>query len=277
LQPKIKKYYKWLRDYFEANIMTNNADKTAVIIVSRRDNDYINDEMVMEMDGFMIKPKAIIKLLGYYLSNDLSHESHITTGSKSLLKKLYYIINVLKRLSHYTDFNKRRMIANAIFNGSLNYLIPLWGSAEDKLILKIQVAQLKAAKLIIGNPCYRLSTSQILNKVNWLSIKQIIIERSVTVIHNIMTIGKPLGMFKMFKTIKRDQRTRAKPKIERIDGFKPRTQFAMDQFYKSALDHYNVIPEEMKILNKKEFKKEIKKNLRLNIPVRGNQFLAEIE
>jgi hypothetical protein len=167
------------------------------------------------------------------------------------------------------------MIANAIFNGTLNYLITLWGNTEDRIIQKIQVAQLKAARIVIGNPCYMQSTSQILNKVNWLSVRQMVIEKSVTIIHNVMSLEKPLGMFKMFKVIKKDLRTRTKPKIERIDGFKPRTQFILEQFYQITLDHYNEIPEEIKQLNKKNFKNQIKTYLKKNIPVKGIQLLIE--
>jgi hypothetical protein len=192
-------------------------------------------------------------------------------------KKLYGRINVLKRLAKYTDTNTRRTIANAIFNGTITYLMPLWGTTEETIIKKLQIAQLRAAKIIIGHPCFRMSTSQILGRVKWMSVAQMCIEKSAILMHDIIKLKQPKIMGQMYKTIKRDQRTRKEPCIERIDGYKPKSDFATKQFFCSALKYYNMIPAEIRMLDKLHFKKEIRVHIKENIPVKGQQFLQQHE
>jgi hypothetical protein len=269
----IERYYVWLSEYFRANYMTINADKTAILVVSSHDREYIRNEMIIMAEQYVIKPLVVIKLLGYLLSNNLTHEQHLVTGKDSVLKKLNGRINVLKRLAKYTDKNTRRTIANAIFNGTITYLMPLWGHTDDILLAKLQTAQLRAARIIIGHPCFKMSTSEMLKKVQWMSVKQMILEKSSVIMHNVIRNGKPEMMGKLFECKKRDKRTRMEPKWERKDGFRPKTDFITKQFYSSALKFYNTIPQELRGLEKLEFKREIKKFIRETIPVKGQQFL----
>jgi hypothetical protein len=205
LVPLIEKYYVWISQYFIANFMSINADKTAVLIVTNKDREYICNEITIRAEQYIIKPSHVIKLLGYYLTNNLSHECHLISSKDSMIKKLYGRINVLKRLAKYTDTNTRRTIANAIFNGTITYLMPLWGTTEETIIKKLQIAQLRAAKIIIGHPCFRMSTSQILGRVKWMSVAQMCIEKSAILMHDIIKLKQPKIMGQMYKTIKRDQ------------------------------------------------------------------------
>jgi hypothetical protein len=273
LVSRVEKYYGWLMDYFIANFMTINADKTAVMVIASTDRKYIMETMTFNIDNFIIKPKQVFKLLGYFLNSNLSHEVHLISGKDSLLKRLYARLRVLRRLSKYTDKRTRLLIANAIFNGTLTYLMPLWSSADVTTILKIHRVQMQAARTIIGHPCYRQSTEKILNQVKWMSTMQMLTEKSTVLMHAIATKSIPKSLSKIFEFKKNDQRTRTPARIERIDGFIERTEFLRTQFNYKTRYYFNQLPPELKDLDKKEFKTAIKIHIKETIPVKGNQLL----
>jgi hypothetical protein len=269
----VEKYYGWMRDYFVANYMTINADKTAVMIISLTERAYIRESMEFMLDNFVIKPSQVMKLLGYFLASNLSHETHLLTGKDSLIKKLYARVRVLKRMAKFTDENTRRLIANAIFNGTLTYLMPLWASADVTTILKIHRVQMQAARVIIGHPCFKYSTEKILNRVKWMSTNQMLVEKSSVLMHSLATSFIPRALSKIFQTKKQDPRTRAHPMVTRIDGLIERTAFVRTLFNYKAREYYNHLPPEVKILDKNGFKKEIKDYIKKTIPVKGTQLL----
>jgi hypothetical protein len=273
LTPKLEKYYGWLKEYFLANFMIINADKTAAVVSSKKERNYVLNTMQFKADNFIIKPSQVIKLLGYFLSSNLSHDCHVLNDKEALVKKLYKRINVLKRLSPYTNFTTRKVIGNAIFNGTLTYLMPLWGSAEMTTVAKLQQIQLSAARIIIGRSCYMYSTERILKNVKWMSVAQMIVEKTSVMMHTIVKYSIPRSISNQFKLVKRDVRTRADQQVVRIDGFISNTEFIRRQFMYRALKYYNELPIEIKSLEKRHYKKTIKTHIKTTIPVKGQQFL----
>ena len=56
----------------------------------------------------------------------------------------------------------------------LTYLITLWGGAQQYLLSALQVQQLAAGRAVCGFGCWGWSRKKLLDKVGWLSVKQLV-------------------------------------------------------------------------------------------------------
>lgn len=266
--------YDCLEDYFRANLMVINADKTAALIAARNHRDIMTNTITFLADNFIIKISANVKLLGYHLSNNLNHDCHVIHQKDSLLKQLVKRISVIKRLAKYTEFKNRRMIANAIFNGTLGYLIPLWGTATQEVINKIQVLQLNAARAVIGHKCFKWSTAKILNTVNWLSVSQIVKQKLAMIIHSAVMFKTPTSLANQLIIKKLDPRTRTRAFVQLKSGRIFITEFARSLPLSKAIEYYNTIPIDLIQMDMVNFKKRLRPHIKQTIPVIRQQYLG---
>ena len=77
---------------------------------------------------------------------------------------------------------------------ALTQLLPLFIDATKKQLAKLQTLQLKSARLVLGNPCFRWSTACMLQACSWHSIYNLITEQSMTLIHKIVTDKQPQAL-----------------------------------------------------------------------------------
>jgi hypothetical protein len=83
------------------------------------------------------------------------------------------------------------MIANGIIMSKLVYLITLWGGAQQYLMNALQVQQLVAARPVCGVGCWRWSKRKLLDKVGWLSVRQLVFFHTVLQAHKTLKSGVP--------------------------------------------------------------------------------------
>lgn len=265
--------YDCLSEYFTANLMVINADKTAALIAAKQYRDLITNTITFLADNYIIKLKINIKLLGYHLANNLKHDCHVIHEKESVLKKLIKRIAVIKRLSKYTEFKGRKMIANAIFNGTLGYLLPLWGTADHYIIKKVQILQLNAARAVIGHKCSMWSTAKMLKTLNWLSVSQMATFKLAITIHSSVMFNSPASLANQIIIKKLDPRTRGRALVQWKSGYIAYTEFARNMPLNRAMKFYNTIPIDIIQLNLKDFKARLKTYIKEKIPVIKQQYL----
>ena len=128
------------------------------------------------------------------MTNDGKWNQMIRDHNKSILKQISSRINALKLLAN-GDSSTRLMVATAIIQSKLQYLMPLWGGAPDYLLKVLQVQQLRAARLVWGNSSYYWSTEKLLRKCGWLSIKQQVFYSTTMLAHNIISTKTPYHIY----------------------------------------------------------------------------------
>ena len=129
----------------------------------------------------------------------------------------------LRKLSKYTDFKTRLKFVNAYILGKINYLTPLYLSANKQQIDKIHKVLMTSARTVIGNYCFRKSKKYILNKCGWIDIVKMIKCSAMKVIHNIVTLKTPLVIYDMFRINRR-------PNVAITTFYRPKTQ-KTENFY----------------------------------------------
>ena len=92
------------------------------------------------------------------------------------------------------------MVANGIVMSKLMYLITLWGGAQQYLLGALQVQQLTAARVVCGFGCWGWSKKRLLDKVGWLSVRQLIFFHTVLQAYKILNTGVPKAIYNSLST-----------------------------------------------------------------------------
>ena len=128
------------------------------------------------------------------------------------------------------------MVANGVIMSKVVYVITVWGGAQQYLLKGLQVQQLTAAWTVCGFYSIWWSKKKLLNKVNWLSIRQLIYYHTTLQAHKTITSGKPASISKSIST-EHPYRTRsaAHGQIRYGESFRGETELVMTSFKYRAL------------------------------------------
>merc|ERR1711997_808082 len=98
------------------NKLVLNGDKTHLLVLasSKNHKKHENYGITLDTGTKIIQPSEYEKLLGGFISNDLSWKEHIRDNEKSLFKVITSRINALSKISTIASFKTRKMIANGI-------------------------------------------------------------------------------------------------------------------------------------------------------------------
>ena len=125
------------------------------------------------------------------------------------MKQLTSRVNGLKRIARNATFNTRLMVANGVVMSKVMYLITVWGGAQQYLLKGLQVQQLTAARTVCGFLSRGWSKKKLLDKLCWLSIRQMIYFHTVPLAHKTTTSSKPSVLHQSIST--QDQKNSSWP------------------------------------------------------------------
>ena len=137
--------------------------------------------------------------------------------------------------------------------GKLNYLAPIYSIANKDNLMKLHKIIMTAARVAIGDYCFKKSNDYILNKCKWYDIDKLILISSLNTIHKVITNDTPPSMTKYFKSRERLRKgntiaTNIIPLSVKFQNF---------YIYKYT-KIYNKIDNSVRLKNPKGFKNEIK-------------------
>ena len=148
--------------------------------------------------------------------------------------------------------------------------MPLWTGAPEYLVNALQVQQLNAARVVCSYNSFYWSTTKLLNTCGWLSIKQQTVASTVTMAHDIIMTGLPKNIHATLISEYPYRTRRAAGGDIRFDGnfTAPSSALGERTFKNQARKFYNEVPLALRQLDKKKFKKQIRKWVKNNVPVR---------
>ena len=254
--------YRKLEMWMNANRLVINADKTHLMVMASRGNK-AREQVSINAGGFIICPSETEKLLGGILHQSLTWKQHIQGHKSSLMNQLCSRLNGLKKVCVNASFRTRLMMANGVFMSKLSYLITLWGGDKQYLVKAVQVKQLAAARAVCGMASWRWSRSKLLNRVGWLSIKQLIFYHTVVQVHKTLQTQKPRPLFHSLSS-DYPYRTRraAAGQIRQDPSFSTLTTFKY-----RAMMSYNCVPVNVRQGCISTVKMKLRKWIKCNIPI----------
>ena len=165
LQCEIEHELNVITDWFKANKLTLNADKTICVVFSpKRDT---NSKIDLKLGDFAIPCCTQTKFLGIWLDKNLDWNKHIDI----LLRKLKQNVGLLRKSKNMLDKMALRSLYYAHIHSHLSYSISIWGSMlNNKQIQKLQ--KLQNTCLGILEPTLKIPDS--LKKQRILKINQLV-------------------------------------------------------------------------------------------------------
>ena len=261
LSEVLTKKYNLLENWMHANKLVINPDKTHLMVMGSKKNDVKRKEVSMKAGQFIIKPSQTEKLLGGQLHQSLQWNHHLRDHEQSLMKQLTSRINGLRRVCWNASFGTKLMVANGIVMSKIMYLITLWGGAQQYLLGALQVQQLAAARVVCGFGCWGWSKKKLLDKVGWLSIRQLIFFHTVLQAYKIINTGVPKAIYKSLSS-KYHYRTR-----RAANGMIRQENMVKTSFKYRAMIAFNQVPVSVRTGSQASVKRKLKVWVKTNIPI----------
>ena len=132
-----------------------------------------------------------MKILGYILTNKLSHDKYIN----SLISKVNHRIYSISLIAKYMTVKHRIMITTSIVMSVIRYSLLLLTDVNYKQLNILNILINKVARRTLGYHSYRWSNTKILKKCKWLNATHLIIYSILTLFHkvNINIIPKSIS------------------------------------------------------------------------------------
>lgn len=252
LNHEIKSTLLTVMDWFEANKLVMNLEKTNILIFSSTAPIPIpikNNELV-------INSVLNSKLLGLIFDSQLKWSDQIDNLTTKLNKALY----ALRKLSHMCTFETLKIVYHSYFESHLRYGVLYWGnSTRINEILKLQ----KKAIRILTKQGARVSCRPLLKSQKILSVINLfLIEACLYVYNNKLN-------FKTDPT--HSYSTRNLSQLQPIRSF---NSMYCKSFLTTAVKIYNKLPSDIKNINNlRQFKINLKKYFVQNVFYSVNEYL----
>ena len=200
LSEVLTRKYSMLEDWMNGNKLVVNQDKTHVLVMGTKKMAANRNKVSIRSGQYNIKPSVTEKLLGGHIHQSLLWNHHISDHRNSLISQLSSRINGLKKIASTATFNTKLMVANGVIMSKLVYLITVWGGAQKYLVNRLQVQQLTAARVVCGYQSHYWSRRQLLDRVKWLSVRQLIFFHTALQAYKTTKSGLPLPLRESIST-----------------------------------------------------------------------------
>ena len=120
-----------LHDWFKANKLTLNLDKSVMLIMGRKNHSKLN---TLKIGGHKIRIEKVTKFLGVWIDSELNWNEHVNR----LALKLKSRLGLLKRSKNFLDPHSMKVLYYAQVYSNLSYCLSMWGN----MITKTQMTRL---------------------------------------------------------------------------------------------------------------------------------------
>ena len=175
-----------IENYTNANLLALNPEKSRIMIISH--DREIKKNFEVKIGGKVLKHQTSLLVLGNLISDDLTWDRHVRT---LVIPQLLNRARSLRQATIYMDKKFKRMYSTSIFMGKMRYAMDAWSGVRLTLMSKIQDIQDRVAKHTLGRDGERMSKSQRLKTLNWLSVRQEARMSTLRLTHKIIHQGIP--------------------------------------------------------------------------------------
>ena len=247
-----------LKYFLAIHCLKLNCDKTELIrITSRQQLAWNRGENILlttkNSKDEQISPNNCAKILGITISNNLTWGQHLHKGKGAILNKCKKKLGALKHVASTASIKNRKRLADGCVMSIITYGIQIWGVGAPKTELKkVQTVQNLTASWVCNVPKWT-KTKELLDKVGWLSINQLVYYHSALTMWKVFKYNEPKNNMK---------------NINHRSLHKGRIDLTRRTWSQRTLDFYNSLPMDVKNEPKISlFKSKIKKWIKMNIPI----------
>ena len=156
-----------LKTWLKKNKLKLNIMKTKYLIMGKNiDENLIENEIKIDIDGEIIERVKNIKYLGVIIDENLNWDEHF----RVLVSKFQGKINFLWRYKNVLNWEGKKLLYNAFVGSVLNYCASILFELSGRDLDKLQKSQNDAMRNILGWG-RRVRIIDMLEKLGWLCIE----------------------------------------------------------------------------------------------------------
>ena len=178
LVEKAEQIIKNVNEWFIANKLTLNIDKTSFIIFRSKRNSIKNLPDTIGHENIKIKRETKIKYLGLTLEEHLSWDQH----TNEICNKLKCLFPLFYNIRQYLDKDNIRNIYYTMIYSRIKYGSIITGQTTNENINKIQTLQNKLLKVLYYKN-YRYSTNNLHTELSILKFNDLINQETLSFLY----------------------------------------------------------------------------------------------
>ena len=167
-----------IESWMSCNRLRMNAEKTQVIWIGSRQQLAKIDIEELQLLSAIVHFSTTVSNLGVHFDSQLTMQDHVTATCRSCFFQLRQLRAIRSSLT--TDATKT--LAQAFVGGRLDYCNSLLYGVSEDLLRRLQSVQNAAARFITGARKYD-HISPVLRDLHWLPLRQRIIFKNATFMH----------------------------------------------------------------------------------------------
>ena len=169
---------KNVNEWFIANKLTLNVDKTSFIIFRSKRNNINNLPDTISHENIKIKRETKIKYLGLILEEHLSWNQHVN----EICNKLKCFFPLFYNIRQYLEKENIRNIYYTMIYSRIKYGCIITGQTTNENLNKIQTLQNKLLKVLYYKS-YRYSTNNLHNELSILKYNDLINQETLSFVY----------------------------------------------------------------------------------------------
>lgn len=266
---KMRSAVSQFTDFLTSNSLKLNDDKTHTLKVMTRQRRVFSqeDDLDTVFGGRLVKPSSKEKLLGCWLSCNLTWRSQILEGQDSIRGKISRKLGELWRMGTDLKSSSKIKLANGTVMSLLSYAAPVWGGESATSLRVLQTLQNKAARWCLGTG-KRTRISELMTRCGWLSVLQTIKYTSLVSLWK--TLHLDTGLYWRTRIIREggERPLRSTDEGSLIPCPKPWMDLTRASWRWRAVVDWNGLPPALRQdLNLRSFKCLLKSWIRQNVPL----------
>ena len=179
-----------IKRWVNTNKLVLNLDKTKSIVLWDRRAKGVEPKLQLKLDDKTIEQVTEVKLLGVMIDCRMNW----TTQINVILKKMGRGIAAIKHCRQYLPGYLVKQLMETLVLSQLDYCTVIWSNTSENNLTRLQIAQNKAARIVL-NCSYRAIVSQMLDRLNWLPVKDRLHYSLLAFIRNIIITKSPVNIY----------------------------------------------------------------------------------
>ena len=248
-QEYLKMFFEVLKIFHSANQLHMNEEKTNLLVINKLNKNKYADKIELVTKEEIIKPEEQIRVLGWLINQRISLDSN----ANEVVRQVCHMMNTMNGIGKYMSTKTRATFAKSHLLSRIKYGLPLYAGETEEVKGKIYAATMKIARWCRKSYCFKESITSICKSISIDTPDQSLSKSTAKFIHSILSNRKPSQILCKIRT----PRSRAQAKIA-LKYKHNSSKFERTLLFRSIKIYNESIPDDMKLLNSKDFNKRIK-------------------
>ena len=227
-------------------LTTHQTSFQLLIICKPRYRELVRD-IVLQASKYIIKQSEQVKILGVYYTSGLDN----TPNVNKIIQKVNFRILTLNKIIRYTNTKTSLILYNSLVISIFNYCLENLMNINKRQLNTLNVLLNKCSHQILGITSYRLTTTNILKKLDWLTFPQMFSYQALKLIHRISFKNNPPALCQyLYHSMTRSDLDRLVRKPSPKDQYK--SAKLKNIFIHRTIYMYNDLPDDIRAMPKKQ-------------------------